>query len=148
MKNQKIYECFLKKLDIFKHIRKKHGKDIHNIIRSFETLKIKYLKVILDLKFIKTCIKEELITTFTNVRLSVKHESAKLKKRISRIIMESEMQVKHQERKKLKQELKALSAQAKIAPTLVYTTLLHGINVAVKSKIKSISKRHEEIVKV
>ena len=62
--------------------------------------------------------------------------------------MESEMQVKHQERKKLKQELKALSAQAKIAPTLVYTTLLHGINVAVKSKIKSISKRHEEIAKV
>ena len=34
------------------------------------------------------------------------------------------------------------------APTLIYTTLLHGINVAVKSKIKSISKRHEEIVKV
>ena len=58
------------------------------------------------------------------------------------------MQVKHQEKKELKQELKALSAQAKIAPMLVYTTLLHGINVAVKSKIKSISKRHEEIVKV
>ena len=83
--------------DIFNHIRKKHGKDIYNIIRSFETLKTKYQKVILDLKFIKTCKKEELIPTFANVRLSVKHGSAKLKKRISRIIMESEMQVKHQE---------------------------------------------------
>ena len=62
--------------------------------------------------------------------------------------MENEMQIKHQEKKKLKQEIKALSAQVKIAPTLVYTTLLYGINVAVKSKIKSISKRHEEIVKV
>ena len=58
------------------------------------------------------------------------------------------MQVKHQEKKKLKQEIKALSAQAKIARTLLYTTLLHGINVAVKNKIKSIAKLHEEIVKV
>ena len=76
---------------IFNHIRKKHGKDIYNIIRSFKALKTKYQKLILDLKFIKSCKKEELIPTFGNVRLSVKHGSAKLKKRISRIIMESEM---------------------------------------------------------
>ena len=66
--------------DIFKHIRNKHGKDIYNIIRSFETLKTKYKKVILDLKYIKTCKKEELIRTFANVCLSVKHGSAKLEK--------------------------------------------------------------------
>ena len=130
--------------DIFKHIRKKHGKDIYNIIRSFETLKTKYQNVILDLKFIKPCKKEELILTFGNVRLSVKHGSAKLKKRISRIIMESEMQVKHQEKKKLKQEIKVLGTQLKIALlTLVYTTLLHRINIAVKSRIKSIAKPNE-----
>ena len=69
---------------------------------------------------------EELIPTFANVRLTVKHGSAKLEKTISRIIMKSEMQVKHQEKRKLKQEIKALSTQLKIAlPTLVYTTLLH-----------------------
>ena len=131
--------------DIFKHIIKKHGKDIYNMIRSFETLKTKYQKVILDLKFIKTCKKEELIPTFANVRLSLKHGSAKLKKRIIRIIMESEMQVKYQERKKLKQEIKALSTKLTIAlPALVYATLLHQINVAVKSRIKSIAKRHEK----
>ena len=62
---------------------KNHGKDINNIIRSFETHKSKYQKVVLDLKFIKTCKKAELIPTFTNVRLSVKHESAKLTNRIS-----------------------------------------------------------------
>ena len=73
---------------------------------------------------------EELIPTFANVRLTVKHGSAKLEKTISRIIMKSEMQVKHQEKRKLKQEIKALSTQLKIAlPTLVYTTLLHRINV-------------------
>ena len=59
--------------------------------------------------------------------------------------MESEMQVKHQEKNKLKQEIKALTTLLKIAlPTLVYTTLLHHINVAVKSRIKSIAKRHEK----
>ena len=114
--------------DIFKHIRKKHGKGIYNIIRSFETLKIKYQKVILNLKFIKTCKKEGLFPTFANVRLSVKHGSAKLKKQIRRIIMENKMEVKHQENKKLKQEIKALSTHLKIAlPTLVYTTLLNRI---------------------
>ena len=131
--------------DIFNYIRKKHGKDINNIIRSFETLKTRYQKVVLDLKLIKTCKKEELIPKFANVRLSVKYGSAKLKKRISRIIMESEIQVKHQEKKKLKQEIKARSTQLKIALLmLVYTTLLHRINIAAKSRIKSIAKRHEK----
>ena len=110
-----------------------------------QALKTKYQKVVLDLKFIKTCKKEELIPTFANIRLSVRHGSAKLKKPISRIIVESEMQVKHQEKKKLKQEIKALSTQLKIALSmLVYTTLLHRINIAVKSRIKSIAKRHEK----
>ena len=87
---------------------------------------------------------EELIPTFVNVSLSVKHGSAKIKKRIRRIIMESEMQVKHQGKKKLKQEIQAISTQLKIAlPMLVNTMLLHQINVAVKRRIKSISKRHE-----
>ena len=79
--------------DIFKHIRKKYGKKINNIIRSFETLKTKYRKVVLDLRFIKTCKKEELTTTFAKVRFPVKPGSAKLKKRVRRIIMESELQV-------------------------------------------------------
>ena len=93
----------------------------------------------------KTCKKEDLIPTFANTRLSVKHGSGKLKKRIDRIIMESEMQVKHQEKKKLKQEIKALSTQLKIAlPTLVHTTLLHRSNLAVKSRIKSIAKHYEK----
>ena len=44
----------------------------------------------------------------------------------------------------MKQEIKALSTHLKIAlPTLVYTTLLYRLNVAVKSRIKSIAKRYE-----
>ena len=92
----------------------------------------------------RTCKREEFIPTFPNVRLSVKHGSAKPKKRISRIIMESEMQVQYQEKKKLKQEIEAFSTQLRIAlPTLVYATLLQWINVSVKSRIKLIAKHHE-----
>ena len=59
--------------------------------------------------------------------------------------MQSEMQAKHQEKKKLKQKIKALSTRLKNAlPRLVYTTLLHRINIAVKSRIKSIARRHEK----
>ena len=55
------------------------------------------------------------------------------------------MKVKHKKKKKLKQEIKTLRAQLKITlPMVVYTTLLHRINVAVKSKIKWMAKRHEK----
>ena len=48
------------------------------------------------------------------------------------------MEVKHQEKKKSKQEIKACSTQLKKAlPMLVYTRLQHQINIAVKSRIKS-----------
>ena len=53
----------------------------------------KYQKVVLDLAFIKICKKEELILTFAKLDLSVIHGSPKLKKRISRIIMENDMQM-------------------------------------------------------
>ena len=53
----------------------------------------KYQKVVLDLAFIKICKKEELILTFAKLDLSVIHGSPKLKKRINRIIMESDMQM-------------------------------------------------------
>ena len=52
--------------NIFKYIRKKDGKYIYNIIRSLKTLKAKYQKAILDLKFIKTSKKEELIPRYQN----------------------------------------------------------------------------------
>ena len=55
------------------------------------------------------------------------------------------MRVKHQEKKRLNQEIKVIGTQLKIVlPALVYTTLLHRINVEVKSRIKSIAKRHEK----
>ena len=108
------------------YIRKKHGKDIYDIVRSFETLITKFVKVTLYIKFIKTCKREGLIPTFVNVRLSIKQHNPRLEKRISRIVMENDLQTKHREKRNLKKDIKAISYQlGRLLPTPVYKILLH-----------------------
>ena len=96
----------------FKFIKMKHGQDII-IVQSYESLKTKLLKVQTDIKFIKSCKKENLIPTFAKVNLAIRSGSRKLKLRFARIIMESEMENKHHEKKKLKKEIVAISNQLK-----------------------------------
>ena len=59
------------------------------------------MKVQSDKKVIKSCKKENLIPIFAKVNLSIKNANRKLKLRIARIVMETEMQNKHHEKKKL-----------------------------------------------
>ena len=59
-------------INIFKVIKKKHRKDIYTLVKSFEKIKTKYMKTILDIKFLKKCKQEQLIPTFANERLSTK----------------------------------------------------------------------------
>ena len=94
-----------------KHIRKKHGKDIYQIVKSFEALKPKFKKVTLDIKFINTCKRQGLIPTSAYVRLLIKKQNSKLKRRISRIVMENEVQTKQREKHRLKKDIKAISYQ-------------------------------------
>ena len=65
--------------NIFKRIKKKRGKDILSQVRSLENLKTRYMKVQTDIKFIKVCKQENLILTFANVKLSLRHNNNKLK---------------------------------------------------------------------
>ena len=67
-----------------------YGKDIYNIIRSFENLKTKYEKTKLDIQYIKLCKQERLLPTFATIKLSRQTKNNKLKERIGRIIMEHE----------------------------------------------------------
>ena len=96
-----------------------------------------------DIKSIKICKRGGLIPTFANVRLSIK-QNLKLKRCVSRIFMENELQTKHREKHNLKKDIKAISYQLRrLLPTLVYATVLHQINLAIRSEVKSIVKRHE-----
>ena len=106
--------------NIFKYIGNKHGKDIYHIVRSFEMLKRKFKKVTLDIKLVKICKREGLILTFAYLCLLIKQQKPKLKRRISRIVMENEVQTKYREKHNLKKDIKAISYQTqRLLPTLV-----------------------------
>ena len=77
--------------NVFKYIKKKHGQEIIRIVRSFENLKTKYVKVAVDIKSIKPCKNENIIPTFAKVNLSLKHGNYKLQLKIARIVMETQL---------------------------------------------------------
>ena len=114
------------------------------IVRSYESLKTKLMKVQADIQFIKSCKKENLIPIFAKVNLAIKSDSRKLKLSLARI-MESEMENKHDEKKKLKKEIVAISNQLKgVLGLILYNALVHKIELTVKSRFKSISFRHQK----
>ena len=104
------------------------------------------MKVFLaDIVFIKTCKIENLIPTFAKVNLSVKDDNKKLTRRIARIVMESQLQSKYREKKKLKKELTILNNQLKTSLNIIlYNILIHQVNIAIKSRFKSIRLRHNK----
>ena len=65
------------------------------------------MKTQADINFIKRCKVENLIPTFVKVNLSIKAGKYKLKRCIARIAMESEMQLKHREKKKLQKDIRS-----------------------------------------
>ena len=133
--------------NIFKRIKKKHRQDILSIVRSLENLKTKYMKVQADIKLIKSCKQENLIPTFANIKLSLKYNNNKLKKRVARIVMETEIQKEHHEKKSFKKEIRQkcilLESTLGIA---VFNALLHRLNNVIKRKQTAIlSRNHKKL---
>ena len=94
----------------------------------------KYMKVTADIKFVKLCKVDKIIPLFAKSNLSIKSGSRKLKLRIARVVMESEFQSKHLEKKKLKKELWLICIQPKsVLGSFLYNALLHHVSLAVKA---------------
>lgn len=72
---------------IFKYIKKKHGRNISDVLRLFKNLKTKYEKTLFDIAYIKWCKQKHLLPTFAQVHLSNKSANFTLKRRFGRIIM-------------------------------------------------------------
>ena len=81
-----------------KIVKRKHGQEIVKITRNVEDLIIKHHKIKLDINFIKKSMQEDLVPTFVTVHLAIRHGTIRLKKRITRIIMNVELQIKHTEK--------------------------------------------------
>ena len=65
-------------------------------------------------KITKSCKKEILISHFAKINLSIKNANRKLKLRIARIVMESETENKHHEKKNLRKDIVFISNKLKI----------------------------------
>ena len=65
------------------------------------------MKIIVNIKYIKSCRKEELTPRFTKVNLALKSGTARLKQKIAKLVMDTELQNKHLERKKTRKELRS-----------------------------------------
>ena len=58
-----------------------------------------------NITFIKSCQKENLVPTFTKVNLSINSRSYKLRYEISKLIIQTELENKHHEKRKLRTEI-------------------------------------------
>ena len=77
---------FYYRINVFKFIEKKHGNGIYAVVRTFENIKARYEKTLLDIKSQKLCKIKHLIPIFANVRLAIKRANIKLKHYRARII--------------------------------------------------------------
>ena len=76
------------------------------------------------------------------IHLAIKHGTIGLKKKIARIIQDAELQNKHTEKRKLKKKILEVTGKLrKKVRVITYSTILHQINKAIKSKEKAISTR-------
>ena len=96
-------------------------------------------------KLARSCKKGCLILTFAKVNISTKNATHRLRQKISLLFMNTELENKYSEKKrKLKKEIKKICLELKRnLGLIILNTVLHQISVAVKSRLKNISKRHE-----
>ena len=133
------------RINVFKFFKKEHGQDVITAVRNYEKVKSKYMKVDQDIKFIKSCKKEHLVPTFAKVNLSVKSGSYKLKCKISKLIMQTELDNKHHEKRKLRKEIRSTGMKLKSTLGLIlFNSLLHQLNIAIKSRQKSVIYSHQK----
>ena len=91
--------------NIFKYVKKKYGQDTLIVTRTLDDLKTRLIKREADIYFIKTCKRENIAPTFAKVKLSIKYGNKKLHSKIARLVMETELQAKHQTQKMIKREI-------------------------------------------
>ena len=81
--------------------------------------------------------------SFAKINVAIKHDAQKLKMEIELSVLETGMQNKHHQKRKIKKQICDIKFQLKASLTVIfYNSLLHRINVAVKSRAKATMTRH------
>ena len=74
------------RVNILQHIKKNHGQDIICVARKLEDL-INKNQIQLDINFIKTYKREDLMPTFAKVNVAIKHGMQKIEMKIVHAVM-------------------------------------------------------------
>ena len=100
------------------------------------------MKINGDIKYIKSCMKDELTPRFGKVSLALKSGTVRLKKKIVKLVMEVELQNKHIEHKKTKKELRSISINFRTTLGLIlYNAIIKKTHITRKSRIENIDMR-------
>ena len=93
--------------------------------------------------YIKSCKKEELIHTFTKVYLAIKSGGLKIKKKIAKLVMETEIEHKQYHLRKIQKDVRSLAiSQKSTFGVILFNMVTHQLEVAIQSHLLSIKKRH------
>ena len=88
--------------------------------------------------YIKSCKKEELIPTFENVYLAITSGGLKTKKKIAKLVMETE--IKYNLRK-IQKDIRSLAISLKSTfGIILFNMVTHQLQVAIQSHLSSIKK--------
>ena len=94
----------LSRKNLFNNIKEKHGNETVRLCRQLEKSTIKYGKVKMDLDFLLTCKKENLIPAFAKPKLSIAADR-KLRLKIAKLIVKTEIKNKHGIKKELSKKM-------------------------------------------
>ena len=134
----------LSRKNLFNNIREKHGNETARLCRQLEKSSTKLSKVKLDIDFLLSCKKENLIPTFAKPKLSVPSES-ELQGKIAKLIIKTELKNKHEVKKLLRKSIKESTAdiQGKLG-FLDYYAFKYRIANAIQHKKKKWSETHKK----
>ena len=100
-------------------------------------------KLITDIVCIKSCKKEDLIPTFAKVNLANKIAGYKLKKKVVKPVMVTELQDKHYQILKIRRELRSIAISLKsLLGLILLNAVIHQVEVLILSRLTAIKKRY------
>ena len=103
------------------------------------------MKVKTDIVYLKRCKQEELNPSFCQVNLAIQRGSQKLKSKIAKLVLETELQNKHELKRKIKDEICQLeNTISRHINFITFEAVKHKIYVMIKSRQKAVQKRHDK----
>ena len=107
------------------------------------------MKIEANVLFIKTCKTEQLILTFTEVKLSINNVNRKLQYEMVKLVMEAELKDKHNLKKKLKDIIRRLTfdLKRKVSFILFNFNNIYQLNISIKSRSKATGLYNEKKLK-